>query len=608
MQTADHERGSRVNDALAMKANPIEDYAVIGDGRTAALVHRRGSIDWLCWPRFDSSACFASLLGNEEHGCWQLGPVDPRSTSERRYVDNTLVLETVHATRDGRVRVTDFMPIDVKNSSVVRLVHALDSDVPMAMRIALRFDYGRVQPWVENDGRGFTATVGPSRVRLDSPIDVSADEKGARIEFTAPAGKTLAFILTDEHSDQSRPVALDASRLLKSTKRHWNAWIGRFTKQTDWPLSVRRSLLVLHAMVHRSTGAVLAAPTTSLPEVAGGDSNWDYRYCWLRDATFTISTFLNAGLHKEAEAWRDWLLRAVGAEPEKLRIAYRVDGDTNLDERRIDWLPGYENAVPVRVGNAAWSQHQVDVYGELLNALALARKAGVPQCPQGRHVEASLVLHLEKVWDTPGHGLWEDRGDPKHYVYSKVMAWVGVDCYLKGAKDTPLDAATIRRLTNLREQIHTEICEKGFHLERGSFVQHYDSEDLDASLLLLPILEFLPIDDSRMVGTIAAIERELMRDGFVMRLPRKPGGKWEGAFLACTCWLADCMQMQGRHAKARETFERVLSVANDVHLLSEEYDVTAHRLAGNFPQTLTHLAVVNTALGLMGPVLQRGGG
>ena len=585
----------------------LEDYALIGDGQTCALVHRSGAIDWLCWPRFDSPSCLAALLGGDEQGRWTLRPKG-RYKITRRYQRDTMILETDHESSSGSVKIIDFMPVRDGCSAVIRLVVGVEGVVTMRHHLALRFDHGRVKPWVEPVDAGFSASMGPDRIVLRSSVVTANDTSASRADFVVERGERHAFVLSHHGAGVAYPTPLDPEHLLSETGDYWQRLIVRFDRPTDWPDTVRRSLLTLHALIDRKSGGLVAAPTTSLPEIPGGTSNWDYRYCWLRDASFTVGALLNAGLEPEAVAWRDWLLRVLGAEPAKLRIAYRVDGATDLDERVLDWLPGYGDAQPVRVGNAAWNQHQVDVFGELLDAMNLLKKAGIPSSVHAGHVEAALLEHLETVWDTPGQGLWESRGEPKHYVYSRVMAWVGIDCYLNGEQAIPIKPAARRRLEALRAKIHADVCANGYHSKRRIFVQHYGGAQIDASLLLLPLVGFLPATDPRIERTIDAIERELMVDGFVMRKPTKPGKTPEGAFLACTCWFADCRSMQGRGDEARVAFERVLSVANDLGLLSEEYDTAGRHLSGNFPQALTHLSIVNTALGLCGPVLQRGGG
>jgi len=490
----------------------------------------------------------------------------------------------------------------------VRIVLGLRGSVRMRCELGLRFDYGRLMPWVEAQKSGFSARVGPDRVLFRAPTPIVADHRGACASFSVAAGERLAFVLTHGLSSEPDSEPPDAERALGATRAYWRDWIGQFNRPVDWPEAVRRSLLTLRALIYESTGALVAAPTTSLPEKPGGSLNWDYRYCWLRDSTFALTALLNAGFHREAIAWRDWILRAVAAEPAKLHILYRVDGGRCSGERRIDWLPGYRWATPVRVGNEAADQHQVDVFGELIDTMELATRAGLPQSEQGRHVERGIVECLEGVWSTAGQGLWESRGEARHYTYSRVMAWVGVDRFIRSAtRYGHADERMLERLRALRTRIHGEVCREGYHAGLGTFVQHYGGQELDASLLLLPLVGFLPADDPRMARTIAAIERDLTREALVLR-NRPHGSEPQGAFLACTCWLADCLHMQGRTAQAREALERVLALGNELGLLSEEYNIDGRHLSGNFPQALTHLSVVNTALGLCGPVLQRGGG
>ena len=586
----------------------IEDYALLGDGETAALVDRRASIDWLCWPRFDSDACFASLLGNAEHGRWQIAPRDDAAAAARRYQPDTLVLETDFTTDTGGVRVTDFMPMRSAAPTLVRIVTGLRGEVAMRMDLCLRFDYGLMPPWTEPVEGGFTAKVGPDLVVLRAAVPVEVERHSAHAAFSVAAGQRLAFVLSYGASTDEPPGQVDAERALAETQAFWRTWIGKFDKPTDWPDAVRRSLITLKALVHRPSGGLIAAPTTSLPEQPGGSSNWDYRYCWLRDATFTLSALLNAGYEEEARGWQAWILRAIAGSPDRLRIMYRVDGARRLDERTIDWLPGFRSASPVREGNLAAGQHQVDVYGELLDALDLAARAGIESGEQCAHVQQAVMAELERVWDSAGQGLWESRGQPRHYTYSRAMAWVGVDRFLRSAAaGRGVEAATLQRFARLRDQIHQDVCRNGFDDGLGHFVQHYGGQELDASLLLLPIVGFLPADDPRIAATVAAIERDLMQDGLVRRT-RAEGPNPEGAFLACSFWLADCQSMQGRAADARRTFERVLAVRNDLGLLSEEYNVPGRHLAGNFPQALSHLGLVTTGLSLSGPVLTRGGG
>lgn len=586
-------------------SKPIESYALIGDGQTAALVARDGSIDWLCWPDFDSDACLCALLGEDENGRWLVAPREPADV-ERRYRGDTLVLETTFRTDAGSVRVTDFMPIRGRHSELVRIVEGLSGAVAMAFELRLRFDYGALSPWCETRADGAVATVGQHRVVLRGPDPVTLVDGRIEANFTLRAGETRAFVLTCTASWDPEPEPIDAQAALRATLAHWEGWIGRFDAgRTRWPDAVKRSLLTLKAMVHQRSGGLIAAPTTSLPEAPAGDMNWDYRYSWLRDSTFTLGAFINAGFHDEATAWRDWLLRAIAGAPDAMRIMYRVDGSRHLDEWTVDALPGYREARPVRIGNAASTQVQIDVYGEVLDTLALARRAGIPATRHQETMEAAIVAHLERVWHHRGSGVWESRGQPRQYTYSKAMCWVGFDRALDHLR---LDAEARGRLEALRTRVHAEVCREGWNEGLGTFTQSYGSHALDASLLLLPLVGFLPADDPRMAATIARIGSELAQGGFVRRTRAKGDGADEGAFLPCSLWMADCLRLQGRHDEAAAYLERVLAVANDVGLLSEEYDVPGRALTGNFPQALTHLAVVNTALGLSGPVLDRGGG
>ena len=586
---------------------PIEDYALIGDGETAALVSREGSIDWLCWPRFDSDACFAALLGDAGNGRWLIGPRDRARPLARRYQPDTLVMETDLEGDGGSVRLIDFMPIRETVAALVRVVVGLSGACRLRMDLRLRFDYGTMAPWMEATDDGFTATVGPDRVTLHAPGPVRVNGDAAEAEFTVAAGQRLAFVLRHHNACEPAPPPLDAEAALVRTQAFWRDWIGRFDDgKTRWPDAVRRSLITLKAMIYKPSGGLIAAPTTSLPEAPGGAMNWDYRYSWLRDSTFTLGALINAGYHDEAKAWRDWLLRAIGGTPGKMRIMYRVDGGRHLDEWSVAGLSGYRHALPVRIGNAASTQVQVDVWGEVLDTLHLSDLAGLPPSERAGPVRARLVEHLAAIWDQPGSGMWESRGDPRHYTYSRVMAWVGVDRFLSAHGSEDDDAH--RRLGALRDTIRREVCREGWNEGLGSFTQYYGGQELDASLLLLPLVSFLPADDPRMASTIAAIGRELTEGGLVRRMRSGGDGSPEGAFLACSCWMADCLSLQGKAEEAAAQFERVLAVRNDVGLLSEEYNVPGRRLAGNFPQALTHLGVVNTGLGLSGPVIQRGGG
>jgi GH15 family glucan-1,4-alpha-glucosidase len=593
-------------------SKPIEDYALIGDGQTAALVGRDGSVDWLCWPRFDNDACFAALLGNSDHGRWQLSPTAAVRAVHRRYQNDTLVLETDLETSDGAVRLIDFMPQRGHFSSLVRMVVGLRGQVQMQCDLRLRFDYGSLPPWCEATEDGVVARVGPDLLVLRAPVPITVQQECQSAQFTVSAEERFAFVLSYGAASGPTPEAIDAEKALAATQAYWRQWISRFDEaKTKWPAQVKRSLITLKALIYQPSGGLVAAPTTSLPEAPGGKMNWDYRYCWLRDATFTVGALLNAGFHEEAKEWRDWLLRAIAGSPERMRIMYRVDGSRHLSEWTVDTLPGYRYATPVRVGNAASTQHQIDVYGEVLDCLSLARKGGLPVCEQERVAQLHIALHLEKIWNTDGSSIWESRAKPRQYTYSKAMAWVGVDrvlWFLSNESDAPGDhRSLIERLTTLRQTIHDEVCREGWNEGLGTFTQYYGGQEIDASLLLLPLMSFLPADDRRMVATIETIRRELTEGGLVRRTKPKSGEPEEGAFLACSCWMADCLALQGRHEEAREQFERVLAVCNDVGLLSEEYNVPAKHLCGNFPQALTHLALVNTALGLCGPVLNRGG-
>jgi GH15 family glucan-1,4-alpha-glucosidase len=581
-------------------STPLEHYAMIGDLETAALVDRDGSIDWLCWPRFDSDACFAALLGYPEHGCWSITPDAPVTRRERRYQTDTLIMETDLHTADGGVRIIDFMPIRDGPSSLIRIVQGLHGRVHMRMDLALRFSYGEVRPWTERHDDGFIARIGPDQVVLHMPVAMDWADDRARSAFDVEAGQRLAFVLRYSTSDQPPPPPLDPEALLTATQRFWREWIGKFDdSRTKWPAAVRRSLLTLKAMVWRPSGGLIAAPTTSLPEAPGGSMNWDYRFCWLRDASFTISALANAGYTDEARRWRDWLLRAVGGRPESLHIMYRLDGGRRLAEYTVD-LPGWRHARPVRIGNAAAEQRQLDVYGELLHALNVAREAGIESTDHEKHVARQIALYLEQIWTSPGAGVWESRGEPRHYVYSKAMAWAGLEAFRQAAA-AQLDEAGRKRLESLARVIHGQVLQEGWNEGLGYLTQYYGGHELDASLLRLPMLGFLPATEPRMAATIAAIKERLNEGGLIRRKAPLADGPNEGAFLACSCWMADCLALQGKLDEAAAQFERVLAVSNDVGLLSEEYDVPGQHLCGNFPQALTHLAVVDTALSLSKP-------
>ncbi len=591
-------------------SRPIEDYALLGDGETACLVSRDGSVDWLCWPRFDDQACLAALLGTAENGSWLIAPAGEVTANRRHYRDDTLIVQTEFETGEGAVRLIDFMPMrGGEASSLVRLVEGIAGRVTMRSELRLRFDYGALPPWSEVEGNGIVGRLGPDLVVLHAPVPVALHHDTAAAAFAVAAGERLAFVLRYGPAHAPVPPPIDADDALAATEADWRSWLGRFdTGKTEWPDIVKRSLITLRALIHQPSGGLVAAPTTSLPEAPGGTMNWDYRYCWLRDATFTLGAFLNAGFDEEATRWRDWLLRAIGGSPDRIRIMYQIDGARHLDEWNVEALPGYRYSSPVRVGNAASTQHQVDVFGEVLDCLHLARLGGIEATSQQHEATMRIVEYLEKVWTTKGSGVWESRSEPRHYTYSKVMAWVGVDRVVRQLEADDRDAETARRLGTLRQVIHDEVCREGWNEGLGSFTQYYGGQALDASLLLMPLVGFLPADDRRVVATVETIRRELSEGGLIRRTAAPASGPVEGVFLACSCWMADCLDMLGRKQEARAQFERVLAVCNDVQLWSEEYNVPGKHLAGNFPQALTHLAVVNTALGLCGPVLHRGGG
>ncbi|MGP7797083.1 glycoside hydrolase family 15 protein [Sphingomonas sp. CLY1604] len=587
--------------------SPIADYAVIGDGRTAAFVSRNGSIDFLCLPSFDSDACFAAMLGDAGDGCWRIAPTGFVHTVERRYRGDTLILETDHATDTGTVRVTDFMPWHDGEPIIVRIVEGLAGEVEVASLLRPRFDYGRVAPWMHAADNAILADAGPHQLVLHAPCPAAIADGQARATLQVKRGERHAFSLAYAPSHEAPPKKPGATRLLRATDKAWTDWIGRFDAPDRWAAPLRRSLLTLKALIDRRTGGLVAAASMGLPEVPGGAMNWDYRYCWLRDATFTLTALLNAGFRDEAVRWRDWILRAIAGDPADMRIMYRIDGGRRLDEYEAGWLSGHAGARPVLVGNAASGQTQLDVYGELIDSFHVAARAGVERTPRDMAVEIALIEHLEGAWDTPGADIWESRGDPGCYTYSQAMAWVGINHFVESdALRAAAGDELVGRMRALRGQIHDTVCARGYSASRGHFVQRYDGDALDASLLLLPLVGFLPADDPRIAGTIAAVERELMDGGLVRRKAARGDGHDEGAFLACSCWLADCMAMQGRRDEAATMLDRVIGLSNDVGLLSEEFHVPTRRLIGNLPQALTHLGVVNTGLFLSRPVVQRG--
>nr|WTB30247.1 glycoside hydrolase family 15 protein [Streptomyces sp. NBC_00830] len=591
-------------------AGRIEDYALIGDMQTAALVCRDGTADWLCLPRFDSHAVFAGLLGTEEHGFWRLGPAhaagsEPPSADRRRYRGDSLILESEWDTPRGTVRVTDFMPPRDSAPQLIRIVEGISGRVSMRSELRMRFSYGRVIPWVHRvDGRT-VAVAGPDSVWLDTPAETFGENLTTYSDFTVAPGDRIEFTLSWQPSHREPPALPDPEGALEATEDFWREWVEQCTYHGPYREAVVRSLITLKALTYAPTGGIVAAPTTSLPEDIGGSRNWDYRYTWLRDAAITLSSLLRTGYREEARAWREWLLRAVAGDPENLQIMYGIAGERELGEAELDWLPGYENSGPVRVGNGAANQLQLDVYGEIIEALHLAHMTGLTRNDYAMGLQLKLIDYLENHWDEPDEGIWEVRGPRRHFVHSKVMAWVAVDRTIKliesGDTDGPLE-----RWRELRDDIHRDVCENGYDKERNTFTQSYGSKELDASLLLIPQMGFLPPDDKRVIGTIEAIQRELStEDGFVLRYPTTGDTAGvdglegdEGAFLACSFWLADDLAMIGRVDEARQLFERLLSLRNDLGLLAEEWDPRLQRQVGNFPQAFSHVPLIDTALRL----------
>lgn len=580
---------------------PIEDYAIIGDTRTAALVGRDGSIDWLCLPRFDSAACFSALLGDGSHGRWLVAPKDPVQRTTRRYREGTLVLETEFTTATGVVRLIDCMPPAEDTPNLLRLVEGVSGEVVMRMELVIRFDYGWVVPWVRRVDGVLIAIGGPDGLSLHTPVEVEGRGLTTVAEFTVRAGQQVPFVLSWFPSHQPVPPEIDVPATVEESTRWWHDWSKDCTYSGEWRDAVVSSLVTLKALTYLPTGGIVAAATTSLPEAIGGVRNWDYRFCWIRDATFTLYALMLGGYTSEAQAWRDWLLRAVAGAPSQLQIMYGVSGERRLDEFTLDWLPGYEGSVPVRIGNRAVTQLQLDVYGEVSDALYQARKAGIDRDPVAWSVQCELLKFLDDGWRQPDEGIWEVRGPRQHFTHSKMMAWVAFDRAVKSVERFGLEGP-VDRWRARRDEIHAEVCAKGFDSRIGAFTQAYGSPALDASLLMMPLIGFLPASDPRVAGTVRAIERDLTEDGLVLRyrthetndgLP--PG---EGVFFACSFWLADNYALMGRTAEARVLFERLLSLRNDVGLLSEEYSPGARRLLGNFPQAFSHVGLVNTAYNL----------
>ncbi|MEH0422198.1 glycoside hydrolase family 15 protein [Streptomyces sp. B21-083] len=591
-------------------AGLIEDYALIGDMQTAALVCRDGTVDWLCLPRFDSHAVFAGLLGTEEHGFWRLGPAHaadakPPVAARRRYRGDSLILESEWDTPRGTVRVTDFMPPRDGAPQLIRIVEGVSGRVPMRSALRMRFSYGRVVPWVHKHEGRTVAVAGPDSVWFDTTAETYGKSLTTYADFTVAPGDRIAFTISWEPSHKQPPALPEPEQSLDATEDFWREWVEQCTYHGPYREAVVRSLITLKALTYAPTGGIVAAPTTSLPEDIGGVRNWDYRYTWLRDAAITLSSLLRTGYRDEARAWREWLLRAVAGDPENLQIMYGIAGERELGEAELDWLPGYENSGPVRVGNGAAHQLQLDVYGEVTEALHLAHMTGLARNDYASLLQLKLIRYLEQHWDEPDEGIWEVRGPRRHFVHSKVMAWVAVDRTIKliesGDADGPLE-----KWRELRDDIHRDVCEKGYDKERNTFTQSYGSKELDASLLLIPQMGFLPPDDKRVIGTIEAIQRELSTsDGFILRYPTSGGEENldglpgdEGAFLACSFWMADDLAMIGRVDEARKLFEKLLDLRNDLGLLAEEWDPRLKRQVGNFPQAFSHVPLIDTALRL----------
>lgn len=588
-------------------ALPIEEYGIIGDLHTAALVGRNGSIDWLCLPRFDSPACFAKLLGEDEHGSWRIAPHGEVTQTRRHYRGDTLVLETEFTTATGVVRVVDCMPIRQRHPEVVRLVEGVRGTVTMDMSLTIRFGYGQVVPWVRTMDGVLMAVAGPDGISMWTPVTVRNHNFTSEARFEVTAGQTVPFTLSWFAAGDTPPRPVDATYAIQETELWWEEWAGQCTYAGPHHEAVMRSLITLKALTYAPTGGIVAAPTTSLPETLGGGRNWDYRYCWLRDATLTLESLMRGGFYEEALAWSDWLLRAVAGDPAQMQIMYGPAGERRLDEWEVDWLPGYEGSRPVRIGNAASGQFQLDVYGEVMSALYEAAHQAGRFDPLAWDLQLAMLSFLEEGWRQPDDGIWEVRGPRRHFTHSKVMAWVAIDRAIRTVEEFGAPGP-VERWRQVRAEIHRQVCDEGFNAQVGAFTQYYGSDDLDASLLMLPLVGFLPPDDPRVVATIEAIERDLVDGGFVLRYRTKETGDVdglvgrEGAFLACSFWLADCLELIGRSHDAHQLLDRLLSLRNDLGLLAEEYDSVLGRMVGNFPQAFSHVSLVNSASKMAGHV------
>ncbi|WP_199226784.1 glycoside hydrolase family 15 protein [Opitutus sp. ER46] len=586
----------------------IEDYGFIGNMRTAALVGCDGSIDWLCLPRFDSNACMAALLGDESNGCWRIAPRDHKEPGRQRYWPDTLILETEFETPTGVARVIDFMPPHAKYREVIRVVEGVRGSVDMQMRLILRFDYGRTVPWMWKDAEGLNAVAGPDALNLRTAVPTHGENLSTMADFTVTEGERACFTLTWHPSHEMPPESIDPLRALNHTDLYWREWCARCSYRGEWREAVMRSLLTLKALTFAPTGGIMAAATTSLPEQLGGVRNWDYRFCWIRDATFTLFSLMEAGYTEEAKDWSLWLLRAVAGDPSQLQIMYGAAGERGLPEIELKHLKGYEGSRPVRIGNAASEQFQLDVYGELMDAMHLARQVGLRTGANSWRLQRHVLEFVERHWTEPDEGIWEIRGPRRHFTHSKVMAWVAADRAVKAVEEFNLEG-DVERWRALRQAIFDDVCAHGYNAQRGCFTQHYDSEQIDASLLMIPLVGFLPATDPRVAGTIRAIQRELTFDGFVYRYhPTESGAvdglpPGEGAFLPCTFWLVDCLHLMGETQQARKLFHRLLDLRNGLGLLAEEFDPRHGRLVGNFPQAFSHVALINTAQNLAPDVL-----